>query len=118
MANRDVIKYYRDVVNQYNKLTNTVSELQKALQEGQIKEEQVQNFIPLVEANKAHMESLAYVIFLLKQPKFNLKNFFTENNDLVVAFKNHKLDKESHLNSTQELLDQMRELLINTDKGE
>lgn len=115
MAKRDVIKYYRDTIDQYVKLSNTLKELQKALDAGEVKESQVETFIPLIEAAKSHMEEMSYVIFLLKQPKFNLKNFFTKNNDVLVAFRNHKLDKESKLNSTEELLNKMRELLVNKE---
>lgn len=116
MAKRDVIKYYRDTIDQYVKLSNTLKELQKALEAGEIKESQVETFIPLIEVAKAHMEEMSYVIFLLKQPSLHPKKFFTKNNDLIETFKNRKLDRESHLNTTQELLDKMRTLLI--DKKE
>lgn len=117
MAKRDVIKYYRDTIDQYIKLSNTLKELQKALDEDQIKPENVESFIPLVEAAKAHMEEMSYVIFLLHQPKFNVKNFFTKNNDLVKIFKDRKLDKESHLSTTEELLNKMRELLPSKEEA-
>lgn len=116
MAKRDVVKYYRDTIDQYVKLSNTLSELQKALEEGHVKESQVESFIPLIEAAKAHMEEMSYVIFLLKQPALHPKKFFTKNNDLIEAFKNRKLDRDSHLNTTQELLDKMRELLVDKEE--
>ena len=115
MAKRDVINYYKDTIKQYTKLTSTLKELQKAADAEQISVDQLENFMPLVEAAKAHVDEMSYVAFLLKKPLLNPKNFLTKHSDLVNIFKTRKLDRDSRLSSTQELIDAIRGILVDKE---
>ena len=113
MAKIDVYKYYIQCTNQVTQLNDSIKELRKSLGDKKLDSEKLQYLDEMVQLMKANCDTLGYVVYLLKQPRFGIfrKRYDQVNMDLIERFKALKVTKEDKLKYSGNMLDKIREYL-------
>lgn len=68
MSRKHVDEYYNQICEQYKELLENSKDLEKAVKEGMVSPDFLENYKKIIEPIKANYERWSYMIFLLNQP--------------------------------------------------
>lgn len=113
MAKIDVYKYYLQCTNQVTQLNDSIKELEKSLGDKKLDSDKLQYLNDMVQLMRANCDTLGYVVYLLKQPRFGIfkKRYDQLNSDLIDRFKSLKVTKEDKLAYSNDMLNKIRDYL-------
>lgn len=111
MAKKHVINYYRQVQDLYFEMLEDVKDFDKALKDGHVTQEQVEQSQMMLDRVKDNYDRLSYIIVLLNQParKNKLKNHQRQNKKVYSYL--DSVSQEASLKEAQDDLKQFKEFI-------
>ncbi len=111
MAKKHVINYYRQVQDLYFEMLEDAKDFDKALKDGHVTQEQVEQSQMMLDRVKDNYERLSYIILLLNQParKNKLKNHQRQNKKVYSYL--DSVSQEVSLKEAQDDLKQFKEFI-------
>lgn len=113
MALKDVKEYFLKIQDTYMRCKENEAEMINEYKQGNISNEQLENYQNYVENLKLNYDRLAYIMYLFKLPnRQDKKNKYIKNNsDLNNYFKNNKATKEDIELENKDILDKLQKIL-------
>jgi len=110
MALVDVKQYYYTMLNQYIESKNDLADFEKALKDGHITEDQLEDIKYDVEQLKINVDRLQYIMYLFSLPnrKEKKKRFKDKNQKLEAYFNNIHADTKSLVDENEDVLAHLR----------
>ena len=113
MAMKHLKSYYEQVEKLYLELASELKEMEEDFKNNECTEEELQNLVIPVNNIITNYKQLAYVLFLLYQPKNDKKKakYEKQNKDLVKYFTDEELTAQQQLTKEEASLKTFRELV-------
>ena len=110
MSKKHVEEYYNQICEQYKELLNNTKEVEKAVKEGLVSPEFLDNYKKIIEPNKVNYERWSYMMFLLNQPnkKEKKRKYIKQHEKELQEY------KEKHLDSVD--IDESKEAVLEAKK--
>lgn len=120
MAVKQVKDYYIQIEKMYFDLLSSLKEMEEDFKKGECTEEELQNLLTPVNSIKDNYQRLAYIMYLLFQPKSDKKNktYIKQNQMLHDYFVSLGLTKEQELQKDYDVLKRFKEDLKERFKHE
>ena len=111
MAKKHVINYYRQIQDLYFEMLEDVKDFDKALKDGHVTQEQVEQSQMMLGRVKDNYDRLSYIVLLLNQPtrKNKLKNHQRQNKKVYNYL--DSVSQEVSLKEAQDDLKQFKEFI-------
>lgn len=108
MSRAHVNKFYKEQIKSLLSMQKTAKQMEEAYNKDEVTEETYRNFIQLTEILRTNVDRISYIVFLLNQPRFNLKNFMRKNSTKSDYFRLHKADQAGVFAENNKVLDDMQ----------
>lgn len=120
MALKDLKKYFDKTQDTYLRCKENQEELIKEYKEGNVSQEQVENYQKYLADLKLNYDRLAYIMYLLGTPQRKNKKvkYDNANKDLVNYFKENKATKEDIYLENKYSLDKLNAIIKEAKKKE
>jgi hypothetical protein len=85
--------------------------MEEAFKNKEVSEENYLNFIQLTEALRVNVDRISYIVFLMNQPRFNLKKYFEKNRGMLDYFAEHNASEEGVFAENNKVLEDMQQYI-------
>ena len=108
MAVKHVESSYRQLLKDYTKMVETYKHLEEAYNAGELSEDRLAGFVPVVDNLKLNLDRVSYIMYLLKQPRFNWPWHKKDaHQEALTYFANVKADEKGVFEENNSILEDM-----------
>ena len=117
MALKDVKKYYSKIEDTYLSCKQNEKELIDEYKQGNISQEQLENYQKYISELKINYDRLAYIMYLFKLPNRQSKKNKYNDKDLIKYFKENKATQEDVELENKDILVKLQQIIKEKDNG-